>query len=216
LGDTPYPEQGFDLNLSEIEDGFIVEIGSERGKEFIEKENQLFSAADSTRIEQRRLIREKVGKQMEGKRIEVSREEMAFEEVSDEIGKCVSCAACTNVCPSCFCFLLGEGSGLDKVRSWDSCQYPGYARVAGGANPRKEVTSRFAHRVECKFVYSPERFGSRGCFGCGRCIDACLGGIDFKDVLMRLSSAQFGVGSSEFVDRNPRTTNHKLRVVNNG
>lgn len=191
LGDNPYPEEGFDLNLSEIKEGstsgngFVVEIGSDRGKKLIEENTELFSPADSNKLEQREHIRNKVRQEIKGEKIELAKITNP-EKIADEIKKCVSCASCTNVCPSCFCFLLGEKEGFEKVRFWDSCQYPGYARVAGGVNPRKELNNRFINRIKCKFEYSPERFGSRGCFGCGRCIGACYGGIDFKNVLQSL------------------------------
>ena len=184
LDDAPYPEEGFDLNLSEIKGGYLVEIGSERGKVFVEKNKELFSDAKPEQIQERNRMREEVRRKIKGKKIEVGN--IKIERIADEIRKCVSCSACTNICPSCFCFLLGEEKDFEKIRFWDSCQYPGYARVAGGANPRKELNKRFLHRIKCKFEYSPIRFGSRGCFACGRCIPACYGKINFKDVLQSL------------------------------
>ncbi|MCK4352967.1 4Fe-4S dicluster domain-containing protein [candidate division WOR-3 bacterium] len=186
LGDNPYPEKGFDLNLSEVKDGFIVEIGSDRGKKLVEENEGLFSSVEPEGLEERKQRRDALRKEIKGEKIDFDGKEVKSEKITDEIKKCVSCTACTIVCPSCFCFLLDEKSDFEKIRFWDSCQYPGYARVAGGANPRKELDKRFIHRVKCKFEYSPERFGSRGCFGCGRCISGCLGGINFKDVLLRL------------------------------
>jgi len=185
LGDNPYPEKGFDLNLSEVEGGFLVEIGSRKGKILVEKKQGLFSPASPEQIEESRKRREEVKNQIKGKKIEIEKN-IEPEKIADEIKKCVSCSACTNICPSCFCFLLDEQSNFEKVRFLDSCQYCGYARVAGGANPRKELDKRFIYRIKCKFEYSPERFGLRGCFACGRCISACFGGINFKDVLLKL------------------------------
>lgn len=185
LGDNPYPDEGFDLNLSEIEGGFLVEVGSDKGKTLVESKRELFSPADSKQIEERKRRREKVKKQIKGKEIEIKKS-IEPAKIADEIKKCVSCSACTNICPGCFCFLLSDKENFEKIRFWDSCQYPGYARVAGGANPRKELDKRFIHRIKCKFEYSPVRFGSKGCFGCGRCIPACFGEINFKDVLLKL------------------------------
>lgn len=185
LGDNPYPEEGFDLNLSEVEGGFLVEVGSSKGEALVEGKRALFSPADSERLEERKRRREGVKNQVKGKKIEVSGN-IEPERIADEINRCVSCSACTNICPGCFCFLLDDKKNFEKVRFWDSCQYPGYARVAGGANPRRELDKRFIHRIKCKFEYSPVRFGSRGCFGCGRCIPACYGKINFKDVLQSL------------------------------
>jgi hypothetical protein len=185
LGNNPYPEEGFDLNLSKLKDGYLVDIGSDRGRGLVEAKSDLFSLVDPQKTRERDIIRERVKKQIVGKRIEINGD-IEPEKIANEINKCVSCGACTNICPGCFCFLLNEAKNLEKVRYWDSCQYPGYARVAGGANPRKKLDKRFVHRIKCKFEYSPVRFGLISCFGCGRCIPACYGGINFKDVLQSL------------------------------
>ncbi|GAI22489.1 unnamed protein product, partial [marine sediment metagenome] len=42
LGVSPYPKEGFDLNLSPIKGGFIVEIGSDKGKSMAEGSKDLF------------------------------------------------------------------------------------------------------------------------------------------------------------------------------
>ena len=186
LGDKPYAEQGFDLNISTLDDGFIFEVGSERGKTLIEKNKEFFIDTSSEQLSLRKKMRDKVTKEIKGKKIKLDKKNLSSDAIMDEIKKCVSCSACTNICPSCFCFLLGEKKKLEKVRFWDSCQLPGYARVAGGANPRKELDKRFVHRLQCKFEYSPVRFGSIGCFGCGRCTSSCYGGIDFQKTLSKL------------------------------
>jgi hypothetical protein len=70
-----------------------------------------------------------------------------------------------------------------KERTYDSCQWNGYARVAGGGTPRPEMGKRFRNRYLCKFDYMPHNFEEIGCTGCGRCTDACAGGIDFREVV---------------------------------
>jgi len=185
LNDNPYPEEGYDLNFSELKDGYLVDVGSERGEALVTENEIMFSAVDQQQIIDRDMMRERVKKEIEGKKIEINGN-IDEGKIIDYINKCVSCSACTNICPACFCFLLDEKKDFEKVRYWDSCQYPGYARVAGGANPRKKLDKRFIHRIKCKFEYSPVRFDSRGCFACGRCISACYGKINFKDVLQSL------------------------------
>ena len=39
----PFSDSGFDLNVSQIRDGFVVEAGSDKGEEFISKHSQLFT-----------------------------------------------------------------------------------------------------------------------------------------------------------------------------
>ena len=83
---------------------------------------------------------------------------------------CVSCGACTTICPTCSCFLLIDRPNFEKVRQVDACQFPGFMRVAGGEDPLKKLYMRFRNRYMCKYVWKPEKFKSVACTGCGRCI----------------------------------------------
>ena len=106
-----------------------------------------------------------------------------------ESAECVGCGACTHICPTCYCLILNDESNSGqfiKVRSYDSCQWQGYARVAGGATPRPKMTDRFRNRYLCKFIYMQGDFGRLGCTGCGRCTDACPAGIDFRSAVKNL------------------------------
>ncbi len=91
---------------------------------------------------------------------------------------CVSCGACTTVCPTCTCFLLIDKPGFHKVKQMDACQYPGFEKTAGGEDPLKELQNRFRNRHMCKYVWKPEKFKNLACTGCGRCIEACIGKIN--------------------------------------
>jgi ferredoxin len=99
---------------------------------------------------------------------------------------CVSCGACTTICPTCTCFLLIEKPGFEKVKQMDACQYPGFERVAGGEDSLSELYNRFRNRYMCKYVWKPERFSSIACTGCGRCIEACIGKINKNELFMEL------------------------------
>jgi ferredoxin len=99
---------------------------------------------------------------------------------------CVSCGACSAICPTCSCFLLVDRPGFEKVRQLDTCQYPGFERVAGGEDPLKELAERFRNRYMCKYVWKPEQYQERACTGCGRCIDCCIGQINKNELLISL------------------------------
>jgi ferredoxin len=121
----------------------------------------------------------------------------------EESRECVGCGACTHICPTCYCLILNDesqGGNFVKVRSYDSCQLHGYARVASGASPRPRVDERFRHRYLCKFVFMKKEFGSLGCTGCGRCIEACPGGIEFRSVVRHLMGASQGGGQTAGVE----------------
>jgi predicted aldo/keto reductase-like oxidoreductase len=104
---------------------------------------------------------------------------------------CVECGACNFVCCTCHCFLLADGMSNDGVptraRLWDSCLYMNFARVAGGANPRKHRAERLYNRFDKKFNFFPQILDTYACDGCGRCAEACTGKIDIRDVLKEVS-----------------------------
>jgi sulfhydrogenase subunit beta (sulfur reductase) len=97
-----------------------------------------------------------------------------------ELGqRCLACGACTNVCPTCYCFNVQDEVDLTlsagkRVRFWDSCQLDEFATVAGGHDFRKTRAQRQRHRFLRKGMYQTDAHGLLGCVGCGRCAQACL------------------------------------------
>lgn len=197
----PYPETGFDVNLSRLDDSFLLTTGSEKGREFAELLKGKMAWKPET-SEQRDIVninREEVVRQLheQNKRLFRSDEYEQMPVVDTEEWKefsstCVGCGACTNICPTCYCLILNDETEVgefSKVRCTDSCQLHGYARVAGGASPRPRMTERFRHRYICKHVVMLREFDLLGCIGCGRCIDACPGNIDFRRVVQSLMAS---------------------------
>jgi ferredoxin len=101
--------------------------------------------------------------------------------------RCVSCGACTVICPTCSCFLLIDKPGFEKIKQQDACQYPGFERVAGGEDPLFRLSDRFRNRYMCKYVWKPQKFRASACTGCGRCTEACIGKIDKNELFLELS-----------------------------
>ena len=114
--------------------------------------------------------------------------------------RCLSCHACTYVCPTCRCFDVRDdttaaGPGyafIQRLRAWDSCMAAAYRRIAGGHNPRPNKSQRLRNRYYCKFCYSPTDFGAVGCVGCGRCIEVCPVGIDIAEMLADVAGLDIG------------------------
>jgi ferredoxin len=198
----PYPEKGFDLNLSKIPQGLIIEIGSEKGERLVSQDRELFLEASPEQLGERDRNRaatlSKVKEQNEKFTLGKSYRELTKDNFGSSVwsrysGKCVECGACLSVCPTCHCFLLYDqkvDKTFERVRVWDFCYYRGYARVAGGANARPTATDRFKNKYIKKFQFYPSKFGVYACSGCGRCVEACLVSIDMRQVLKDLEVYQ--------------------------
>jgi len=199
LGGKPYPESGFDLCVSSVVDGYLVEGGSPRGKNFLFSHAKMFGDVPDALLNERAQHREGVLQRLAQAHADLPLdvppknvvEQRYRSEIFDEEARtCVECQACTRVCPTCHCFYLYDTKQKDyfaKMKMWDSCMRVGYAQVAGGANPRKILGDRLRHRLMHKFVWFFDRYGVEMCVGCGRCIDAETGGIDIRRVLRRLN-----------------------------
>ena len=203
LGTKPYPQADYDLNLSPVDGGYLVDVGSEKGQAFLDQHSSLFSPAQpqqsAQRDQSRAAITEKVEKQISsqgltfGDKLDTLMEEKSGPDVElwqKYAGPCVECGACNFICPTCHCFLLSDlenQAGAKRFRNWDSCQYKNFARVAGGANQRPSRRQRLHTRFDKKFKFFPDRVGQFACTGCGRCVEACLGKIDLREILKELA-----------------------------
>ena len=199
LSGKPFSESGYDLNVSKVSNGFIVESGSEKGEQFITNNSGIFTEAGQDAIQERNANRRNAQKQLEKQNTEYNLDVPVHEIVQasyessvydQEAATCVECQACTRVCPTCHCFYLYDTKQKEyfgKMKMWDSCMRLSYALVAGGENPRKVLGNRLRHRFMHKFLYFLERYGIDMCVGCGRCIDAEAGQVDLRKVLKKLN-----------------------------
>ena len=201
----PWALQRYDLNLSPVEDGYIVEIGSEQGKKFIEDNRSLFETAAASGLEAKVKNRQQVLKLLaqanedyKFKREIAESHKMNLENAAWKYltKDCVECSCCNLICPTCTCFLLADaryqvpGAGdqgeFERHKIWDACLKSGYQKVAGGSNPRGKLYQRLQNRYHCKMDYSYDRLGRYTCVGCGRCIDGCAGNIDMRKIFAEL------------------------------
>ena len=103
---------------------------------------------------------------------------------------CLSCGACTYLCPTCHCFSLyddKQAEGGRRLRLHDACMFSSFVREASGHNPRTRPGDRMRQRIMHKFSYAPENFGDLFCVGCGRCIANCPSNIDIRETLSKVS-----------------------------
>jgi len=195
----PFPDANFDINLSEVQDGYVVQVGSEKGSGVVEEYADYFQEAGAGQLkqrdEQRSRVREQVRANIRNNGVP-AQERLAgaivrnFDNLlwQEEAETCVECGACNTICPTCHCFLLSDqlsDRDLTRYRLWDSCLIKDFAQVAGGANPRQRLWMRLRNRFDKKFAFFPEAYNIYACTGCGRCIAACPGKIDIRKVLKR-------------------------------
>lgn len=198
----PYPQEGFDLNLSPLTDGYLAEVGSKRGEEIVKEHSRYFTLAKDVQISARRDKRENIVERLKRHLLPqnlVSKNEVQrlvrdgynLDTWKQFMLTCVECGGCNLICDTCHCFLLSDTniSGQNfKLRQWDCCQYANFARVAGGANPMRNRAQRLRNRFLKKFDFFIDNLGVQACCGCGRCIEVCPGKIDLREVLKDLKN----------------------------
>jgi sulfhydrogenase subunit beta (sulfur reductase) len=199
-------EGGFDLYLSDLGGSYLVFVGTSRGHDMVTLAGCLLE--EPTREDfaefKRRSARRRAAHRT---RVELSglAEILDIEyesQVWDDLGaRCLSCGACSHVCPTCYCFDVQDEVGLGtrgglRVRTWDSCLFKTHAAVAGGENFRRSRASRVKFRFYHKQRGFVAEYGRPGCVGCGRCIVACPAGIDIVTVIRMLRGQTDGHADS--------------------
>ena len=194
MGTGPEVTTGHDLVLTELEDGFVVEAGSEEGSRLLarlgleaaspdQRANAMAGVAAARAAQGQPVVvdglRDRLMDQLDHPR---------WAEVAE---RCLACSSCTMVCPTCFCTSIGLASDLDGAttsleRRWDSCFTGDFARVAGG-NFRPRRQDRYRQWLTHKFATWVDQFGMYGCVGCGRCITWCPVGIDVREELAAIA-----------------------------
>jgi sulfhydrogenase subunit beta (sulfur reductase) len=192
-GLKPWPGEGCDVSMSLAGDHILLTAASEKGTQIVNEISAKVNVGEPGPGDIDSIIR-----MQEASAAEVTKRNNGLPG-TEATGKltaaatpdfwkkhsspCVSCGACSAICPTCTCFLLIDRPGFEKIKQQDTCQYPAFERVAGGEDPLRELSVRFHNRYMCKYVWKPERFRVLACTGCGRCTDACIAGISKNEVI---------------------------------
>lgn len=198
MGEGPNPSSGFDLNLIELLDAgahrFLVTTGSSRGKDLLTRINPS-PARKSDSDQAAKLIEDSAKSQI--RTIPTHNVVSALRDLEhphwDQVARrCLSCANCTLVCPTCFCSTTEDvsdlsGEHVERWLKWDSCFTLDFTHLTGGS-VRKTIRSRYRQWLTHKLSTWHDQFGVSGCVGCGRCISWCPVGIDLTEEVKSLGA----------------------------
>ncbi len=198
VGGRPYQFDHTDIGLMEVEGGYVLMSLSEKGSRAVEEYGQYFEEADAKKDQYSSQMA--ASEQKTSEAISVLWEGMKFEDIPGVMDatfdsdawkkvseKCISCGACTFVCPTCYCFdIRDEQESLkgERYRCWDFCTNYLYTLEASGHNPRKDINKRYKNKINCKYNYNFKRHDELlYCVGCGRCIDVCPADMDIRQIV---------------------------------
>jgi len=185
-----------DLFLTRVGRGYLVEIHTQAGAEFMaqarttDPKSKDFTDAQHWRENKVRSLKGRL--QAGPDRLADFLETESFQEIWEDIAsRRYSRGSCNTTCPACFCFTTTDEFDWDlksgvRYRAWDACQLQDFDIIAGGHHFREKRWQRVRHRWHRKFLYLYRRFGRPFCTGCGRCSRACTADINMLDETNRI------------------------------
>jgi len=192
---------GFDVALTEVLEGerhyFVAEAGTARGAEVLanvsdkeptaEEKHAAAGVVERTAAQMGRTLDTTDLKELLYRNYEHSRWD-------DVAGRCLTCANCTMVCPTCFCTTVEDvtdlsGNQAERWQRWDSCFNMDFSYIHGGS-VRSSTKARYRQWMTHKLATWIDQFGTSGCVGCGRCITWCPVGIDIMEEVAAIRSSE--------------------------
>jgi formate hydrogenlyase subunit 6/NADH:ubiquinone oxidoreductase subunit I len=192
MGTGPEVTAGFDLALTELlDDGnhsFLLEVGSAAGADVAASLSHRAATTAEIEAAERMVTRTRnaMGRTLDTAGLKEALQNNPEHPRWDEVAaRCLACANCTMVCPTCFCTTVDDTTDLtgaiaERVRRWDSCFTLDFSYIHGGS-VRQSTRARYRQWLTHKLASWFDQFGSSGCVGCGRCITWCPVGIDITE-----------------------------------
>jgi len=186
---------GYDLFLTDIGDEYFVSVNSVQGAEMLDRhaKTREVEQSDVARFQEAtKAFKAAFSEQVDTSQLPTLLDAKFDSPVWDELAeRCLSCGACSMVCPTCYCFdvkdeVAADQSHGERVRTWDSCQFTEFAAVAHGQNFRESRASRVKYRYYHKQWGYLSKFERVMCVGCGRCTLACKAHINPVEVIKAL------------------------------
>jgi len=202
---------GFDLAMTEILEGenhyFLIETGTELGAEILQviphkeaSEKEKCAADDVVKK-----MSEQMGRNMDTTNIKDlfyrNYEHPRWNNVAE---RCLTCANCTMVCPTCFCTTIEDvtdltGEHAERWRKLDSCFTMDFSYIHGGS-VRSSIKSRYRQWITHKLATWIDQFGTSGCVGCGRCITWCPVAIDITEEVHAIRESETVIGKQKTIE----------------
>jgi sulfhydrogenase subunit beta (sulfur reductase) len=195
--------RGADLFLIPVQSGYVAEVLTDKGRRLLAGLPDLRWPTETEMRECRQWSQDKRSRT----RLKLAGNVREYPDLlerrydsaawAETARRCYSCGTCTNVCPTCICFDIGDEVDLAlrsgrRWRQYDSCQFWDFALVAGPHNFRPERPDRVRHRWFRKWVYLNREYGFPFCVGCGRCTQECKADISWVDVLNTVVAEAIG------------------------
>jgi sulfhydrogenase subunit beta (sulfur reductase) len=198
----PRVKYGFDLALTELigpeRHQFVVEVGTKPGAELL---SNLETAPATDEIIREADAAVEVASHQERSIQTSGLNDLLYQNFDharwDAVAaRCLTCANCTMVCPTCFCTTIEDtsdvsGDHAERWRRWDSCFSMNFSYIHGGS-VRASTKARYRQWMTHKLASWIDQFGSSGCVGCGRCITWCPVGIDITEEVRAIQETSHG------------------------
>ena len=202
MGTGPKAVEGFDLAMTELSSGFVVEAGSEAGSALLRALPVRDPSPAELELADMKidLASKRMGRILDTRDIvELLDRNIEHLEWDKVARRCLSCGNCTMVCPTCFCSTVSDSSDLDarrvsRTRHWESCFTHQFSYTTMGPH-RHTIRGRYRHWIRHKLGTWWEQFGTSGCVGCGRCITWCPVGIDLTEEIAAIGGRSSKTGN---------------------
>lgn len=193
----PRCKAGYDLALTELPDGFIVEVATPLGETVIDALETKIATDEYQRQAEvaRQQAVDQITREFDTTDIRgLLLSNLEHPQWNDVAERCLSCTNCTMVCPTCFCSSVEEvsdltGDHVERQRQWDSCFNVDFSYMNGGL-VRNSIRNRYRQWMTHKLATWIDQFGTSGCVGCGRCITWCPVGIDLTQEVAAIRESQ--------------------------
>lgn len=193
-GGGPLDTTGMDMLWQDLGDRYLIKAVTPQGKELASKLSGIDKAPEkdlSYAKKQGEKILSMIPPAFEAEKISEKLPALFEDSVWETIHeKCLGCAACTFVCPTCHCFDIQDENSRNRgqrVKLWDSCMFPLFTLHTSGHNPRLSGKERMRQRIMHKFNYFKVNNGHVACVGCGRCIRECPVNMDIRQIVSAFS-----------------------------